>query len=186
MPRLVSQALKHCLILSALTLVNCGSSSTTTTTAAETGGGSGVGGGSNGGSSSTSSGVDSFVGVWQFTSGSQTPTCTGLPVSASALSGTIQISKGTTAPLIAVIQTCTMHFDVNGTSANAQAAQTCTETGTLANGTAYSETDTYTVLTFTTTDGKNAHVSGSYNAVLNAAGTSYNCTVAVTGDLQKQ
>lgn len=79
-----------------------------------------------------------------------------------------------------------MHFNVSGTAANVQAGQTCTETGTLSDGTAFSETDTYTALTITTTDGQNAHVSGSYNAVLNAAGTSYNCTVAVTGDLQKQ
>ena len=190
MLRQASQATKYSLLLTALSIVSCGSTSTTTNTASETGGATGTNPGTGGTSSaggSTSTGTSSFIGVWQFTSGSQTPTCTGLTVNATTLTNsTVSITAGTTAPLIAVLEsTCTLHFDVSGTAANVETGQICTESGTI-EGEAYTETDTYTSLVITTTDGQNAHVSGAYNAVLNVAGSSYDCTVSITGDMQKQ
>ena len=162
---LVIRTLKSLVVLSALAFTNCSSSS------------------SNNGAGSD---ADKFVGVWQYTSGTATPVCTGFSASISTLTGNVTVTKSTTSDLLVVEGTCNYHFTVSGTTANANAAQSCTTTGTTASGVTYSEVDTVSSLVFTTTDGKIAHVSGTYNGVITALGATYTCVITITGDLQKQ
>src|SRR5947199_7081074 len=102
-----------------------------------------------------------------------TTTCQGQGPVVNQLSGTVTVSKGISSPLVIVNPTCTLKITPNGTAATLDpAGQICPPTnGTTADGTAYTETDTYQSGSFTLA-GVTATIAGSGSALLVGGGQS--------------
>lgn len=122
-----------------LSLAACGGGSTGNGGGAGHGGtvgtgGSGGAGAAGHGGTGGGSGTDpsaSFVGSWTFDSGSVTPTCTGVTVAAISLTGSaVTITKIDATHINFAFSnselSCSVDFAVGGTTATAEAAQTCT------------------------------------------------------------
>jgi len=124
--------------LATLSLAACGGGSSGN----DGGGGSGGTGGSGGagaaghGGTGGGTGTDpsaTFVGSWTFDSGSVTPMCTGVTVAAISLTGNaVTITEIDASHINFAFSnselSCSVDFTVSGTTATAEAAQTCTIT----------------------------------------------------------
>jgi hypothetical protein len=123
-------------------------------------------------------GVDSFVGTWNYTSGTSTTDCNGMPATMQ-LSGSTTISKGIASPLVVVDGTCNLLLDVTGTTASARPGQQCSETDQGVNTTLKFKAYAFTV------NGIVADESGSADVSATGPGGSINCTYTSTGKLMK-
>jgi hypothetical protein len=130
-----------------------------------------------------------FVGIWAYTTGTETITCGGGP-STNPLSGNITIGHGVDAPLVMVFDPCTsgLKLNVSGTSANIIGGQMCTgnSSTTDGNGNVVPVTITFifnagafnlTGTTATVTAG------GTANAIVQ--GATIPCTFTQTGTVSK-
>jgi hypothetical protein len=172
-----SRVLRVGLALSALFLVNCGSDTSTTT--GSNGGGTG-GATTAGGSTSTSSVLDKFAGAWTFISGTDTINCSG-QTSTSNVTGTLTITKGSTSDLVVTNAACNLKFTVVGSTASANAGQSCSTTD--ATGT---EVDTVNSLVISlSADGTTATISSTITGVISGSGASYTCTITESSTIQK-
>jgi hypothetical protein len=72
--------------------------------------------------------IDQFVGRWVVTAGTQTVTCTGLPIPPMDLKGTSQqlMKDSATTLSIALLDGCTVKLDVAGSTATVRPNQQCT------------------------------------------------------------
>jgi hypothetical protein len=138
------------------------------------------------GCSSSGSDNSMFVGSWQYSSGTETITCQGLAPVTNQLSGTVTVSTGISSPLVIVGPTCTLKISPTGSSAVLDpSGQVCPPTpGVDANGTAYTETDTYQSGSFTVA-GITATVAESGTALLVGGGASTTCSFTENGTLNK-
>jgi hypothetical protein len=136
----------------------------------------------------SSSGADNsmFIGAWQYSSGTSTITCQGQGPVTSQLSGTLTVSTGVSSPLVVVGPTCTLKITPNGSAAVLDpAGQICPPTsGVDANGTAYTETDTYQSGSFTVA-GITGTLAESGSALLVGGGASTTCMFTANGTLNK-
>jgi hypothetical protein len=142
----------------------------------------GCGGGDDGGGDPAA-----FVGMWQYTSGTNNFQCPMLNTNdTSQLQGTKEtFAKGVDAPLIYsdASTNCTVKFNISGTTATAPGGQSCMTNLMTANGN-FPTTITVTSAVFTV-NGTTGHFSSSANFVVNANGTSINCSSTGSGDLMR-
>jgi hypothetical protein len=110
--------------------------------------------------------VADFVGTWQPKSGAVVLTCPSGSFSDTVTSTSV-FTRGTTAALVQSDGTCSILFDVAGSTATARTGQTCTDS----DGTVH-----FASWTFSTTDGKNASEAFSGTVV----GSGMTCTANET------
>jgi hypothetical protein len=132
-------------------------------------------------SDGSSAGVDKFVGTWKYTSGTITVNCPS-PIGTLTASqeGNVIVSKGATSDLVVVNETCSLKFEVTGSTATALPGQSCTYVD--ADGT---EVDTFNSAVVTTPDGVTAHYSATMTAAITADGFAVTCTGSESSDLIK-
>jgi hypothetical protein len=140
-----------------------------------------------GGGSDTN--TDMFVGIWNYTTGTETITCNG-GSSTDPLSGNLTVGHGIDTPLVMVFDPCTqgLKMTISGTSANVVGGQMCTQNTTVsdANGNPLAAVVTliFNAGAFTVT-GTSATVSAGGNANLVAGGATIPCTFTQTGTASK-
>jgi hypothetical protein len=127
----------------------------------------------------------SFVGLWQYTSGTENLQCAMIGVNnISQLQGQKEtFARGVGVPLINSDpnSNCTLNFNVAGSTATAIGGQTCMTTIATDQG-SVPTTLTVTSAVFTVT-GTTGHLSESVNFVINSGGQSINCSQTGSGDL---
>jgi len=130
-------------------------------------------------------GADSFVGMWQYTSGTTNTLCPMLNVNnTDQLTGQKEVfSRGVGTALINSdpSSNCILNFNINGNTATAPAGQTCmtnvaTDQGNI-------PTTINLVSAVFSVNGTTAHFSRSANFTLNVNGTSIQCMETGSGDL---
>jgi hypothetical protein len=123
------------------------------------------------------SSTDDFVGSWKYTSGTSTITCSGEDPITDNLTGNITINEGSSSDLILVDAECSLKLSMDGDKASLDGSQTCVNSdGSL--------TVTFTAFTFKVDD-TTAHLSSSGTASVNVGGSTVNCTISASGDLEK-
>jgi hypothetical protein len=144
------------------------------------------------GGDSEGKGLPRFLGIWTPTAGTQTTNCGGQPTT-NPISGNVTWSTGSTSDLIQALPfdaSCIVHADVDGDTAAATGAVTCSAQGTDYYGGLVNTTLSLTAYTFAlSADGKTAteNYSGTIVQTDNSTGTTATCTVTETaGSYQKQ
>jgi hypothetical protein len=127
-----------------------------------------------------------FVGTWRYASGLRTITCPNLGQRMDQLSGTLTLNKGVDAPLVVILSGCSLRLDISGSSATVRPGQICPPmpAGTLADGTAITETDTHQTGSFTVT-GNTATIAESGSAQL-VFGATEICNFTMNGTLTRE
>jgi hypothetical protein len=124
-----------------------------------------------------------FLGEWQFTSGTTNTKCPAIGVDQNdQLTGDkYRISKGIDSPLVysEVGTSCNWKMTVNGNVANVMTGQSCTDTR---DGVTYMAM--YTAGTLTVS-GTTAQYSGSLTATANVNGSVINCMSTGSGGMMK-
>jgi hypothetical protein len=141
------------------------------------------------GCGSSDDNTEAFVGIWAYTTGTETITCGAAP-STDPLKGNITIGHGVDAPLVMVFDPCTagLKLNVSGTSANVIGGQMCTgmssTTDNAGNVVPVSITFIFNAGAFNLT-GTTATVTagGTANAIV--SGSTIPCTFTQTGTVTK-
>jgi hypothetical protein len=129
---------------------------------------------------------DTFLGTWAIQPGSQVVAMCPAPIGTQTtnLEGNIQVLPSVTADLVTPDQHgCDVTYKVTGTVATGTGNLTCTHPA--ANAANTTETDTTTMITLTTTDGKSMTESATGMAVFMAAGGTLTCPFTITATLTK-
>ena len=131
-----------------------------------------------------------FTGVWKPTGGAEVDTCGGAS-STNPIDKNVTWSLGSTSDLIQSLSTnCVIHADVEGDTASAAGAQTCTGQSTDYYGNIVNNSYSFTAYTFVlSADGRTAteSVSGSLLQTDSGTGTTGTCTFTESGaSYQKQ
>jgi hypothetical protein len=136
-------------------------------------------------SSGDEGGADAFVGMWQYTSGTQNTQCPMINVNTlDQLAGQKEVfSRGVGSALVNSDpgSSCILNFNISGNTATANAGQTCmtnvaTDQGSI-------PTTITLVSAVFSVNGTTAHYSHSANFVLNVGGQSIQCSETGSGDL---
>jgi hypothetical protein len=122
------------------------------------------------------SSTDDFVGTWKVTSGQTLYNCEGTALAPEQATGTITFSEGSSSDLIMVQEECTFKFDVDDERASLAGSHSCTTS--IEGSTAIVNTSS---LTFSTSDGKVGHISGSGSVIVSGI----TCTFSLTADYEK-
>jgi hypothetical protein len=135
--------------------------------------------------SSDEGGADAFVGMWQYTSGTNNTQCPMLNVnSTDQLQGQKEVfSRGVGTALINSdpSSNCILNFNISGNTATAPAGQTCMTTIATDQGSVPTTISLVSAVFMVT--GTTAHFSHSANFTLNANGSSIQCMETGSGDL---
>jgi len=135
--------------------------------------------------SSDEGGADSFIGQWQYTSGTSSTQCPMVGVnSITQLQGQKEVfARGVGSALINSDpnSNCILNFNVMGTTATAPAGQACQTTVNTDSG-PIPTTITLVSAVFVVT-GTTARFSQSANFTLNVNGSSIQCMITGSGDL---
>jgi environmental stress-induced protein Ves len=131
-------------------------------------------------SGTTTAENERFIGVWQYTGGTETETCPApIGVATTKLQGTLEIRPGIDAPIAIVGGTCVILLDVSGNTATARPGQPCALTdGDI--------TQTLTIMNLSyVLNGLTATETSASTAVFARGAQMLTCTLAATGTLKK-